>query len=609
MKLSDYLVQYLIERGSTHTFLVTGGACAHIVDSLGKNKKMTYVCVQHEQAAAMAVDAYSRVSKRLGVAVATSGPGATNLITGMCCLWFDSIPGLFITGQVNTHETKGDRKVRQIGFQETDIVDIVRPITKYAVMVTDPKTIKYHLDKAYSLATSARPGPVLLDIPLNVQHADINPDELQGYVPGKAKNESRSALWEKAHKAAVLLMKAKRPVIIAGMGVKIAGGVAEFRTLTERLGFPVISSWSGIDVLEHTHPLYFGQFGVYGNRAANFIVQNSDTFLSIGSRLDTRQASGQPQTFARAAKKIVVDIDQHELHKGVVKADLPINADAKEFLTILIEEVVRLKKPDVRAWIVRCEAWKKAYPSVLPEYFKQKKYVNPYVFVRTLADELGTGDIIIADEGGNLVWSVQAFHVKKDQQFFSAFAHSPMGYSFPASIGAYFASPKRPIICLDGDGGFQLNIQELQTIRHYAIPVKIFILNNNAYGIIKQFQEVYFDATYTATTNEFGYSAPDFVRVAEAYGIPAVRITNHRDLKKKIRKILKSKGPVLCDVSIDESQKLIPKLIADKTPTGKYISKPLEDMAPFLPRDEFMENMIVEPLPQSVGKKKSSEIN
>lgn len=608
MKLSDYLTQYLVDKGIKHVFLVTGGACAHIVDSLGKNKGMKYICCQHEQAAAMAVDAYSRVTENIGAAVATSGPGATNLITGICCLWFDSIPGFFITGQVNLNETKMDKPVRQIGFQETDIVEMVRPITKYAVMVTDPRDIKYHLDKALYLAKSGRPGPVLLDIPLNIQHADINPKKLRGFKPPK-KNQNNSLLRKHVKTVVRMLRSAKRPVILAGMGIKIAGSVPQFEKLVARLKLPVVSSWSGMDILPYNHPYHFGQLGVYGNRGANFLVQNSDLVLAIGSRLDTRQVSGQGHTFARAAKKIVVDIDKGELEKGVVKIDLPINADAGEFLEILLKELGGFKGRNIGPWLKQCKEWKKNYPSVLPRYYRQKGAVNPYVFVKTLAEELKSNDIIIADEGGNLVWSAQAFQVKNKQKFFSAFAHSPMGYSFPASIGAYFAKPQDRIICLDGDGGFQMNIQELQTVKHYKVPVKIFILDNNAYGIIKQFQEIYFGGRYTATTKDSGYSAPDFVRVAEAYGIKAVRIKNHEGLRRKIRQVLKTKGPVLCDVRISENQKLVPKLVADRTPEGKYISKPIEDMAPFLSREEFMKNMIIEPLPESMGKDKSSEIN
>ncbi|MBI2065066.1 MAG: thiamine pyrophosphate-binding protein [Candidatus Yanofskybacteria bacterium] len=616
MKLTDYLAQYLADSGIKKVFLVTGGACAHIVDSLGKNPDINYVCMQHEQAAAMAADAYSRVTKNIGVAVATSGPGATNLITGVCCSYFDSIPTLMITGQVNLWETKGERKIRQLGFQETDIIDIVRPITKFAEIVRDPNEIKYYLDKAIHIAKSGRPGPVWLDIPMNVQHAEINPEELIGFTPEEDPSDlNRHTPLLSTHTVAVeamdQIMKAKRPVIIAGAGIKLGKAENEFLKILETLKIPVVSTWSGIDILPHNHPLYIGQFGVYGNRAANFTIQNADLVLSLGSRLDTRQTGGQPKTFAREAYKIVVDIDNHELNKEWVVADLPINADVKDFLASLLLLISKRDEniSDFSDWQSICLRWKERYPTVLPEYHQQEGSVNSYVFTRTLSEVLPPNSIIIPDQGGNLTWTIQGFGIKKGHRLFSAFGNSPMGYAMPAAIGAAFADPTANIICIDGDGGFQMNIQDLQTIRHYNLPIKMFILNNNSYGIIKQFQEVYFGGRYEATVEQTGYSAPNFVRVAQAYGIRAETIHDHSGIKEKIIDIINSDEPILCDVKLDESQKLIPKLVAVKTGDGRYISKPIEDMIPLLPRDEFMENMIIEPLEEKTGSKKSSEIN
>ena len=608
MKLADYLVQYLVKRGVRHAFIVNGGACAHLVDSIGKSEGMRYICFQHEQAAAMAADAYGRVTKNMGLAIATSGPGATNLITGICCSWFDSIPTLFITGQVNLHETKKGRNARQIGFQETDIVEIVRPMTKFAYMVTEPQTIRYYLDKALHLAKAGRPGPVLLDIPTDIQHAEIVPETLEGFSPEKIELDS-GVLKQQIESAIHLLKSAQRPVIIAGVGVKISDAKDIFRQVIEALGMPVVSSWSGLDILEHSHPLYFGQIGVYGSRGANFLVQNSDLILAVGSRLDTRQISGQPHTFARAAKKIVVDADANELDKGLIKIDVPIAQDAGVFLKAFLEALVDFKKPEISEWLERCRGWKIKYPPVLAHYYEQKGTVNPYVFIKLLSEEMGGTEVIMPDIGAVLVWTAQALELKKGQDFFTAFGHAPMGYSLPAAIGSYFAAPLRKIISLNGDGGLQLNIQELQTVKYHNIPLKIFVFNNNSYGIIKQFQEIYFNGTYCGTTNQSGYSAPDFVRIAEAYGIPALRIMDHAGLREKIKEVLEKEGPVVCDIVLDESQKLIPKLIADKTPDGKYISKPLEDMAPFLKREEFRGNMIIEPLPETEKRDNSSEIN
>lgn len=616
MKLSDYIIHFLADRGVKKIFVVTGGACAHIVDSIGQVSKIRdidYVCVQHEQAGAMAAEAYSRTTGVPGVAVATSGPGAVNLISGICCAYFDSIPALFLCGQVNISELKGESGVRQIGFQETDIVGMVQSITKYAHLVTEPEKIRYHLEKAFFEAEHGRPGPVLLDIPMNVQHSDVNPETLEGFIPPDAAvTTPHDTLTAQIREVITLLQQAERPVIIAGGGIKFAKAKKEFREVVEMLSVPVATSWSALDLIGHDDPLCIGQYGVYGNRGTNFCVQNADVIIAIGSRLDTRQTGGQGQTFARGAKKVIVDIDANELFKERhiptrVKPDVAIHADAKDFLIALRAALPGVQLQSFALWKAHCQEWIKKYPAVLPEWHQHQGSVNAYAFVKTLAEELAETDIIIPDEGGNLVWTMQAFEVKDGQQLFSAFAHSPMGYALPAAIGAAFGTDKQKrIICIDGDGGFQLNIQELQTIRNYDLPIKMFILNNRGMAIMKQFQEVYFEGRYEASGR--GYSWPNFARVAEAYGIPALTVYNHDDMRAKIQNALHMNGPVLCDVMVDPAQKLIPKLIADRDAEGRYISKPLEDMAPFLPREEFYANMLIEPL-EGRGEKKSSEIN
>lgn len=610
MKVSDYIIQFLVDKGLKHVFFITGGAAAHIVDSMGRNKNINYIPMQHEQAAAMAADAYARLTDNFGACVATSGPGATNLITGVCCSYFDSIPTIMITGQVNVWETKGDRKIRQAGFQETDIVDIVRPITKFATMVIDPTKIRYVLEKAYFLAMNGRPGPVWIDVPLNVQHAEIDPDTVEGFDPQELGEREFIIPPQIIEEVIQLLAQAHRPVVIAGMGIKLGRARKEFIEFIEKINVPVISTWSGIDILPYDHPLYVGQFGVYGNRAANFTVQNADLLISLGSRLDTRQTGGQPQTFAREAKKIVIDIDEAELNKKWVEADIPIHADVKDFLREINVQLTSQQIPNFSDWLARCKQWKEKYPTVLPEYYEQQGSVNAYVFIKTLSDKLGENDIIIADQGGNLTWTIQGFQVKRGQKLFSAFGNSPMGYALPAAVGAAFAKPGQDIFCIDGDGGFQLNIQELQTVFFHKLPIKIFVLNNRAYGIIKQFQEVYFDSRYIATVKETGYSCPDFVKVAQAFGLQTETIQNHEELSSKLDKILATQGPILVDVLLDEAQKLVPKLVAIKSKDGQqYISKPIEDMIPLLPREEFYANMIIKPLDDGEGQEKSTEIN
>lgn len=601
--VSDYILDFLVSQGVKHVFLITGGAIAFVVDAFSRRNDITYVCVAHEQAGAMMAEAYSRMGPGFAATMVTSGPGATNLITGICCAWFDSIPMLNISGQVNTHEQKGTSKVRQVGFQETDIVDVVRPITKFAAQLDKAENIRYLLEKATHIAKSGRPGPVLIDIPMNFQRAEIDLKTIPSFTPPQKKEyeDIGSTLQKKAKEVVKILQTAKRPVLLAGGGIRLADAQKELYELIDALGIPVVSSWSGYDLVHRTHPLYIGGHGVYGERAANFAVQNSDVYLTIGSRLDTRQTGGKPETYARESKVIMVDIDKAELDKRRgLTPHMAIQSDAKEFITTLLKEVKHIKKLDITDWVRRCQEWKQKYPVVLPEYYKEKGNVNAYVFVKTLSEELDKNAVIIPDDGGHLTWTMQAFEIKKGQRLFSAFGNSPMGYSFPAAIGASMAMGKKEVICIDGDGSLQINIQELQTLAYHKLPVKIFVLNNHGYGIIKQFQELYLDSREEATGK--GYSTPDFIKVGKAYGIKTVSIKNHAELRKKICEVLRHKGPVLCDILIESNQKLMPKL---------EFGKPIEDLSPLLPRKEFYKNMIVKPIEPEIveDKNRINEIN
>lgn len=586
MKVSDYLAQRLLQEGIKHVFQVIGGASVHMVHSLAETKGIEYVCVQHEQAGAMAAECYSRVTNNIGAAMATSGPGMTNLITGIACAYFDSIPVIYITGQVNVDESKQGRKVRQVGFQETEIVDVVEKLTKYAVRVENPEDIRYYFEKLIYIARSGRPGPVLLDMPNNVQRAEINPKTLRGFPISEVNIDvdPLSDVQKNIVKTLKLLEKAQRPVLIAGGGIRYANMLVQFEKLVDMLGIPVVATWSGIDSLYHSHPLYRGQIGVYGNRGANFIVQNSDYILSLGSRLDTRITGGKPETFARNAQIIAVDIDRNELFKKRgLNPTIGICADVRIVIPQIIKEVKKTNKNKHQPWIELTDNWRKEYPAVLPKWRKRKNKVDPYVFIETLSQELGEDEIIITDCGANLTWTIQAFQIKKGQRLISAMGNSPMGYSFPAAIGAALAL-KKPVTCIIGDGGLQMNIQELQTLFHYKIPIRIFILNNHSYGIIMQFQEFYFDGKFEATLPSKGYSMPDFIQVAQAYNLSTETINNHLELRKKIRSVLRHKGPIICDVDIPVHAKLIPKL---------EFGKPIEDMSPFLSDTEFKKHMIV----------------
>lgn len=590
MKLSDFVIDFLASQKIKHVFTVTGGACAHLIDSFHGRKDISYVCVQHEQAGAMAAEAYSRVGPGLGTVIVTSGPGATNLITGICCAWFDSIPCLFISGQVNTFESRGDLGVRQVGFQETDIISIVQSVTKNAEMVLDPQQIRYQLEKAVHLAQSGRPGPVLLDIPMNIQRAEVDPEKLQGYQPS-VENEGAAVEGALIQNCLQMIRAAQRPMVLAGGGLRIGGAIKEFFEFLKATGIPVVTTWSGIDLLAHDHPLYVGQIGVYGNRGANFAIQNSDLLISLGSRLDTRQTGGRPETFARGAKKIVVDVDPEELKKRV-HPDVAVCADVKVVLGALNQACRGQTFPLFTAWQKRTREWKDRYPAVLPEWRSQEGSVNAYVFMEALSKALAPGDVIVTDCGGNLTWTIQGFHVKENQRLFSAMGNSPMGYSLPAAIGACVGlGGQRRVIGIIGDGGLQMNIQEFQTIKHYNLPIKLFIMNNHSYGIIKQFQEMYFSGRYEATVKDHGYSFPDFVKVAQAYGLRAETIVDHTALSSKLNSIISSEGSVICDVNLSDDQKLVPKL---------EFNRSIEDQTPYLDRKEFLSNMIVDPLPESL---------
>lgn len=590
MKLSDFVADFLKKQNIRHVFQIIGGASVHLVNSLAETPGIDYICVQHEQVGAMAADGYSRISKNIGAAMATSGPGMTNLITGIANAYFDSTPAIFLTGQVNRFESKQGRNVRQVGFQETDIVNIVKPLTKYSVQVTDPAKIKYELEKCVAIAKSGRPGPVLIDLPMDIQRAQIDPKALSGFDPKDIKIETDSkAKIEKDIKSAIsALLKAKRPVLVAGGGIRYADQTEIFEKLVNMLKIPIVATWSGIDVLPHDNPNYVEQIGVYGNRAGNFTIQNSDWMLSLGSRLDTRITGGKPETFAREAKKIVVDIDRSEIYKKRgFNPDIGICTDVRDILPRLIKELKNQKLPDISPWWKHVHKLKKKYPPVLPEWRKRKHLVDPYFFIETLSDLLPKNSITVTDCGANLTWTIQAFKVKKGMRLFSPMGNSPMGNSLGEAIGACFANNKKPVICLTGDGGLQLNIQDLQTLITYKLPIKIFIQNNHCYGIIKQFQDNYFNSRYEGTTGASGYKVPDFLKIAKAYGIATETIKNHKELKRKIRKVLKTKGPIICDVIHPEDATIIPKL---------QFGNPIEDQSPLLPRNEFLKNMLIKPV-------------
>ena len=582
MNLSDYTLKFLEKKKVKKVFLITGGAIAFMIDAFSRNKKIKYISAAHEQSAAMMADAYSRLGPNFSCTMVTSGPGATNLITGIACSYFDSIPSLHICGQVNTYEQqdghKSTKNVRQVGFQETDIVNIAKPITKYAYKIKDASEIRYVLEKAYHLATTGRPGPVLIDIPMDLQRVKIDPKKLKSYKPSI--NKKIIKYRNIVAKIENLLRKSKKPVIILGGGIKYGKAELDLINFLKIFNIPIVTTWSGVDLIDHNNKNYIGNIGVYGSRAANFTVQNSDLILCLGSRLDTRVTGGVPKSFARNAKKIVVDIDKYELEKKRgLKIDLKVELDIKFFF----QEYEKYKKINIikEEWLLRCYNWKIQYPIILKKFYDEKKYINPYVFIDKLSKTLNKKDIIIADDGGHLTWTIQSFKVKFGQKLFSAFGNSPMGYALPASIGASIVKNKSRIICIDGDGSIQINLQELHTVDKLQLPVKIFILNNSGFGIIKQFQDLYMGKRYEASGK--GVSNPSFKKISKAYNINYNLLKKHSDLKK-LSKIISSKKPEIIEINLRNDQKIIPKL---------QFGNPIEDLSPLLPRSEFYKNMDV----------------
>ena len=597
VKLSDYIFSFIAELGVREVFAVCGGAAMHLVDSLGMNKHLKYIATHHEQAAAMAAEAYARISGKPGVVLVTSGPGGTNTITGVCGAWIDSIPTIFVSGQVTSDTLIGDTGLRQFGVQEANITELVQPITKYAVTVTDATQIKYHLQKALYLATTGRPGPVWLDIPLDIQGQLINPSVLDPFIPEDIEHvDTKHLLKLQVAECIELIKKAKRPALISGYGIRLAKGEKEFVRLAERLKIPVVSSWTTSDLIHTSHELYVGRSGIMGDRAGNFTVQNADLLLIIGSRMSIPQVGYNYKTFAREAKKIMVDIDDVELKKPSLTPDLPIRADAKEFIMEMLSKLEEEKITfDVRDWIKSCQHWKARYPVTSPEYKEIKDGVNSFYFIDILSEKLGNDAVVVTDMGTSFTCTMQAFKTKAGQRLFTSSGHASMGFGLPGAIGACFANGRKKTICISGDGGLQMNIQELQTLVHYKLPIILFVLNNGGYLTIKLMQQNHF-GRYIGSDPSSGLSCPDIVKVANAYGIKTERISNNDELHEKIGNVLAQDGPFVCEIIMPEDQPLIPRVSSLKKPDGTIVSKPLEDLYPFLSREEFLENMIVKPV-------------
>jgi len=598
IKLSHYIAGRIAELGVRHVFMVTGGGAMHLDDSIGRCEHLEYVCNHHEQACALAAEGYARISGNLGVAVVTSGPGGTNALTGVLAAWLDSIPTLVISGQVKYENTAASTglPLRQLGDQEANIVEMVRPITKYAVMVTDPNTIRYHFDRAVYLARSGRPGPVWIDIPLNVQAARIEEAELPAYDPREDQIVfDREIIASQVAETLQRIRQAQRPVFLAGNGIRLARAADAFREVIELLNIPVQTAIGAHDLIPSDHRLFFGRPSVTGDRSSNFIIQNADLLLSVGARLWIRQIGHAYRAFARAAYKIVVDIDPHELRKPTISPDLVAHCDAKLWLEEMARQLAGKPLAPRCQWLEWCAERRRRYPAMLPEYRSQARFVNSYHFIDVLSDLLGPEEIIVLADGTANTCTMQVVRLRKDQRLFTNSGCACMGYDLPAAIGACFASGKKRVVCIAGDGSIQLNIQELQTIAQHELPIKIFVLSNDGYLSIRITQEAYFSGHYVGSDSSSGVSVPDIVKVARAYGLATERITCHCSLEQKIKSVLEAPGAVMCDIQMDPRQTLYPKVASEQRPDGRLVSKPLEDMYPFLERAEFRDNMLIEP--------------
>lgn len=597
VKLSAYIADFFLQNGIEHIFTVTGGGAMHLNDAFGHKKELTCVYNHHEQACAIAAEGYTRYSGKLSAVCVTSGPGGTNAITGVLGGWLDSIPMFVISGQVKRATTtwSTDVPLRQLGDQEYNIVSSVEPMTKYAVMITEPKEIRYHLEKALYLALNGRPGPVWLDIPLDVQAAVIETDDLCGFSVEELETKE-NPVWDKSQVSVILdkIANAKRPVILAGTGVRIGDAHKEFIEAIEKLQIPVVTAWNAHDLLWDEHALYCGRPGTVGTRGGNFVVQKSDLLISLGCRLNIRQISYNDHDFARDAYKIIVDIDANELRKPTITADLPVHAHVKDVLSAICDSDYVADNKEHSRWLEWCRQINKKYPAVLPEYYSKKSPINPYAFMKELSKELVEGDSIICGNGSACVISFQAIEMKEEQRMFTNSGCAAMGYGFPAAIGVCIANEGKRTICIDGDGSFQMNLQELQTVVYNDLDLKILYLNNNGYHSIRQTQTNLFGPPLVGVCDGNGLSFPDAGKIAYAYGIPFIRIDNLDDVSSKLQVAFSKRGPVFCEIVLDPEQNFSPKLSSKVLESGQIVSSPIEDMYPFLPKEELEEIMKME---------------
>jgi acetolactate synthase-1/2/3 large subunit len=592
MRLSDYVMQFLVDKGIRDIFLVSGGGIMYLVDSAGNTPGLNYYCNYHEQACAICAEAYTRVTGHIGTCLVTTGPGGTNALSGVAGAWVDSIAMLVISGQVRRNLIADYSKIRQMGPQEGNLVEIVKPVTKYAVTLRDPKKIRYELEKALYIAISGRPGPVWLDIPLDVQGGEIDETQLESFVPGNNDGSIRhNELINYVEQFIKLIADAKRPLFIFGNGIHISHSEGLMGRLIERIRFPIVLPNTAKDLIPEAHPNNMGVFGPAGQRRANFTLQNADCLIGLGVGFNVNKTGFNVDAFGSRSYKILVDIDEGQLFHQALKADFKVKADIHEFLTELLSRIEseNIKFSTSTKWRDACHAWKDRYPLILAEYYQDSDHVNSYVFMDKLSDLLSPDDILVTGNGLDEASYWQVFKVKKGQRTLINGNWGSMGWDLPAAVGANIGSGRRTI-CVAGDGSVQWNIHELLMLKHYNLPIKLFVFNNHGYTNIRTTQSNFF-GRFVAADEGSGVSNPDFVHLAAAYGLPYFYIHNNAELEKGIKQVLEINGPAFCEVNIATSQGITPKSSAFRRDDGTLSSSTLEDMSPFLPKEEIYENM------------------
>lgn len=568
----------------------------HLVDSLGNNQDLTPVCNLHEQACAIAADAYGQYTNNLGVSLVTTGPGGTNAITGVAAAWLDSTPTLFISGQVKRPDLKTGKGVRQFGFQEIDIAEMVSSITKYAVCVTDPSEIRYHMEKAIYLARSGRPGPVWIDIPLDVQAQQIEPAQLRGFDPQELVNDevtlAKSEIQSRVTKSLEILKQAKRPAVLVGNGVRLAKALEPLKTLLEQWNIPVLTTWKMIDFLPDNHPLSVGRPGAVAQRAANLIQQTADCLLILGARLDMGQTGYNHENFAKTAQKIIVDVDTHEIDKLQMKFAVKIPANLSDVVAEFQKQSTDMEPLNCAPWWKHCRELKARFPMIQPEFLDVKDGVNLYVFMEALSATMKSGDLLVpGSSGGCSETTMQAYRCPEGVRVFNSEGLGPMGFGIAAPIGACIASGGRRTISLDGDGGFQMNIQELETLKRLNLDIKIFVLNNDGYVSIRSTQKNYFNSRFYGSSPAGGLTLPDTIALSQAYGLKTAQISDQTDMEQQIEAVLNTPGPVICEIKITPSQTTYYRVSSYQKEDGSMASRPMEDLWPLLERDEFEQIM------------------